>query len=224
MADTTDNAGQNSEPASPSDSALSIRRKSRQNVDGSSTLFAGYARVSLATGVQDTARQVAELEAAGATRVWTDEVSGLSARKPGLEDLMSHLREGDALMCVELSRLGRDTKGVLALAEELRERGVALRVLNLGLDTSTPTGLMLLTILAAVNRLEVDLIRERTKSGLAQARRDGKRLGRPPALSAAQIEEARRMVAEGRSIVGTARVLGCSERTVRRAVTSGDDS
>lgn len=206
---------QNPAPEGTSDTPPSAKPSTR-----TSGVTFGYARVSLDDGSQDPARQVSELEAAGADRIFTDRVSGLRAHKPELEKLLSHLREGDCVMCTELSRLGRDVRGTLELVDRLEERGVALRVLNLGLDTSTPTGRVVLTVLVAVSRLEVDLLRERTKSGLAEARRQGVRLGRPPALSQAQVREVKRMWKVGRAAQEIADVFGVSRRTIERAVGS----
>jgi len=99
----------------------------------------------------------------------------------------------------------------------LEQSGVSLRVLNLGLDTCAPSGRLLVTVLAAVARLEVDLLSERTRSGLAHARKSGTVLGRPRVLTPAQMTEAKRMAKHlsPREIGG---VLGCSERTIRRVI------
>ena len=178
----------------------------------------GYARVSRADQVLD--RQVDALTAAGCGRVFRDHgISGaVSASRPGLDECLAYLRAGDTLVVAELSRLGRNTRNLLNLVEQLDERGVSLRILNLGLDTSTPTGRLILTILAAVSAMERDLLIERTLDGLAAARARGRRGGRPRALSDEQVALVREWHADGRSQVAIARLLSTSPRTVARAL------
>lgn len=176
----------------------------------------GYARVS--TGGQDAARQVTELREAGCDEVFTDTASGTRSAvdRPGLADLLSRLRKGDRLMVVELSRLGRRTKDVLALVEDLDAKGVGLVIQNLGVDTATPSGRMVLSVVAAIAQMEQEDLSRRTKSGLAEARRQGRVGGRPRAMTDAQVDHARRQVAAGVSFAEVARLLRVSERTVRR--------
>ncbi len=93
-----------------------------------------------------------------------------------------------------------------------------LVVLDQGIDTSTPAGRLLFNVLAAIGEFEGDLIRERTKAGLAAARRRGRHPGRPKALDARQASRARRMASSGRSVREVAEVLGCSPNTAHRAI------
>lgn len=173
----------------------------------------------MSTRDQDLGRQHHELEVAGCARTFEDHgISGAAMSRPGLDAALAFLRPGDSLTVISLDRLGRDTAGVLALVEELEARGVGLRILGLGLDTATPTGRLVLSILAAVAAMERELIRERVRSGLAEARRRGRVGGRPPALSEAQQDLARRLRAEGRTYAAIADLLGCSTRTVLRVV------
>lgn len=135
--------------------------------------------------------------------------------------LLDHARPGDRIVIAELSRAGRRTRDLLAWVEDLDARGVGLVILNLGVDTATPGGRLVLTIMAALAEMERALLVERTKDGLAAARRRGRAGGRPRALTDEQVALARHLVASGHSLAETTRLLGgvCSERTIRRVVT-----
>lgn len=154
----------------------------------------GYARVS--SEVQDLRRQVDELTAAGCDRIIEEKASGKhGAKRPKWDELVDAdaglLRSGDRLTVVELSRLGRSTTQLTALLRDLKERGVGLRILNLGIDTSTPAGELIFTIVAAVGQMERDLIAERTKSALDAKRRRGERIGgRKPSHTPEQVARA----------------------------------
>lgn len=137
----------------------------------------GYARVS--TGDQDLGRQLDELTAAGCERIWSEAASGKrGADRPEWDAALSHLRTGDTLVVVELSRLGRNAGDLARLAEQMDDQQIALRILNLGLDTSTPAGRLVYSIIAAVAQMERELLVERTVSGLKAARARGRVGGR----------------------------------------------
>ena len=180
----------------------------------------GYARVSREDS-QSLDRQIFECTQAGATRVFTDQLSGGRATesRPGFVDAVSHLRANDVLVVVELSRLSRSLSDLMQTVDQLVERGVVVRVLNLGdFDNRSPTSRLLWSILGAVAELERSLIRERTVSRLEQAKRSGVQLGRRPSLDALGIRTARSMRASGASVVEVGHALGVSERTVRRVL------
>lgn len=180
----------------------------------------GYARVSRGDS-QSLDRQIFECTQVGATRVFTDQLSGGRATesRPGFADAVSHLRAHDILVVVELSRLSRSLTDLMGTVDQLVERGVVIRVLNLGdFDNRSPTSRLLWSILGAVAEMERSMIRERTLSGLEQARRSGVQLGRRPSLDALGVRTARSMRASGASVVQVGQALGVSERTVRRAI------
>jgi len=180
----------------------------------------GYARVS--TGDQILDRQLTELTEAGCSRIFSDHgVSGSKMARPGLTEALDYLRSGDTLVVVELSRLGRNTEGVLALCRDLEQRGVGLRILGLGVDTSTPTGRLVLTLLAAVSEMERELIRERVLSGMAEAKRQGRTGGRPRALTDAQRAVALQQHAAGSTPAEIASLFGCSRRSIERVIAAG---
>lgn len=176
----------------------------------------GYARVS--TVEQNLDLQIEALEAAGAVRIFADKgVSGTLASRPQLDAALNYLREGDVLLVWKLDRFGRSTRNVLALLEQLRDRGVEFRSLTEGLDTSGPMGQAMVTIMAAFAELERNLLVERTKAGLAVARKQGRLGGRPRALTAKKAAMARFLYDGGqhtaREIAATLQV---SEATLYR--------
>ena len=121
-------------------------------------------------------------------------------------------------MVVRLDRLARSLAHMAALGEELRALDVELVSLTEGIDTATPTGRALFGMSGVFAQLEADLIRERTKAGVAAARRRGKRVGRPPVLDARQRARVLRLRASGKSLREVARLVGCGVGTVRRAL------
>src|SRR5262249_58786813 len=135
-----------------------------------------------------------------------------------LHSLVSSLAQGDALAVTEVSRLGRTTAEVLLLADGLRERGVSLRILNLGIDTSTPAGGLVLTMMAGMARFERQLLRERQRRGIAAARSRGKHLGRPPLLTPGHAEIAIRRLLAKDTLAMIAAEWRVSVRTVSRLV------
>ncbi|MDP3953190.1 recombinase family protein [Microbacterium sp.] len=181
---------------------------------GSGTLV-GYARVSTADQVID--RQLDALAEAGCSKIFTDHgVSGTRATRPGLADALGYLRPGDTLVVQSLDRLGRRTADLLQLVESLEGRGVAFRILNLGLDTATPSGRLVLVVMAALAEMEREVLAERVRDGLAAARARGRRGGRPASLTAEQVEHLCVLAEGGHSAAAIARILGTSDRTVRR--------
>jgi len=147
-------------------------------------------------------------------------VSGAKAKRPALDEMLAavHRREVDLVVCVKLDRLARSVRHLTEMAAEFDALGIDLVVLDQAIDTSTPTGRLLFHVLAAIGEFELDLIRERTKAGLAAARRRGKRLGRPPRLDARARRRVKRLRVAGNSIRQIASAVGCSPATIVRAL------
>lgn len=186
-----------------------------------SRIFA-YCRVS--TGDQTTDNQVREIEAAGfriePKRAVTETVSGSTPamEREGFARLLDRLEEGDVLIVTKLDRLGRNAMDVRATVERLASDGVRVHCLALGgVDLTSPAGKMTMGVINAVAEFERDLLIERTQSGLARAKSEGKRLGRPPALSSGQQEAIRARRAQGVSLGVLAKEYGVSRAAIQRA-------
>ncbi|HVJ52420.1 MAG TPA: recombinase family protein [Aliidongia sp.] len=177
----------------------------------------GYARVS--TDDQDVALQVDALVGAGVSteNVYVDRISGSKAARPGLDLMMKSIRPGDVIVIWRLDRLGRSVIHLAQLAESLRELGVGLRSLTDGVDTSTATGRLVYGLLATLAEFERETIRERVRAGMAAAKRRGGLIGRRRSLTAAQVEHARELRADGKSYAEIGALLGVDRSTVWRA-------
>jgi len=185
------------------------------------TKLIGYARVS--TRPQSTDRQEADLLVAGVRRddLYIDQgVSGARASRQQFDRALRALEAGDTLVITTLDRLGRSTQNMLDLAQELRGRGAGLRVLNLGggdVNTSTPMGSMLFTVMAALAQMEHDIKRERIIDSISKRRAAGKDLGgRPRRVTDSQIRSAVRLVDGGEPAAQVARDLVMSRATFYR--------
>lgn len=184
----------------------------------------GYARVS--TGHQSLDQQVDALTAAGVdtARVYSDKLSGTSTReqRAGLTALLDYAREGDSIVVVGIDRLGRNAAEVMSTIRTLGERGIVLRSLREGIDTSNATGRMVAGVLASLAELETELGRERRSAAREARRARGQAIGRPKALDPQKAALAQRMHAAGESATTIAATLRVSRATVYRALATPD--
>ncbi|NOC47705.1 recombinase family protein [Ruegeria sp. HKCCD7559] len=179
-------------------------------------MIIGYARVS--TDDQSLDSQMDALSGAGAEKVFADRISGSKRARPELDKMLEQLRDGDVVTVTKYDRLARSLKDLLEIVETLRERGAGFRSLAEDIDTTTPAGRLVFHVFASIAQFERERISERTREGLASARKRGRIGGRPPALTADQKNEVRRMRdVESRAVSEIARLFKVSERTVRRA-------
>lgn len=182
----------------------------------------GYCRVSTQEQLGSLAAQQAALEAAGCERIFTDVVSGARADRPGLTHAMDITRPGDQLVVTRLDRLGRSTLDTLRTIRDLDNHGVRIVAQDLDLDTGTPAGRLVVTVLAALAEWERDTLRERTRDGLAHARSQGRVGGRPRALTGQAADAALAALRGGMSVADVARVHGVSRWTVARLRADAD--
>ena len=175
----------------------------------------GYARVSRADMTEN--RQTDRLGEI-CERVYVEKVSGAGKARPVFDKVLAGLRAGDTLCVLDLDRAFRSSIDALQTMESLQARGINLRILNINLDLSTEFGEVIFGILAALAQFERKMIVRRTKEGMEAARKAGKRIGRPRALTEGQAREVRRAVSERRlSRDEAARRYGVSQSTVWRA-------
>jgi len=142
----------------------------------------------------------------------------MTARRPKLDELLDYAREGDVIVVVDLSRLGRSIRQLVILADDQRQRGVHLRSLTQGIDTSAPQGGLLLGLFAALAEMERKVLVSRTLDGLAVARARGRVGGRPTSMPPERLEAAQAMLAAGVTKASVARSLGVSRTTIYRAL------
>lgn len=179
----------------------------------------GYARVS--TTEQNLDLQLNALRTAGAERVFSDQgVSGSKTERPQLAAVLDHLRAGDTLTVWKLDRLGRNTRHVLEVIEELESRGVGFRSLTEAIDTTGPMGKAMLTIMAAFAQLERDTIIERTRAGLAAAAENNRHGGRPRKVDDSTAAKVHELKAKGINATDIGKMLGVSRATVYRYLAS----
>jgi DNA invertase Pin-like site-specific DNA recombinase len=175
----------------------------------------GYARVS--TDDQNARLQIDALEAAGCVKVFTDTASGSVANRPELGRMLDQLRPGDIVVVWRLDRLGRSLKNLIALVEDLAEKGVGFRSLSESINTTTANGKLFFSIMGALAEFERDLVRERTLAGLAAARARGRVGGRPPVMTADKVKVARQMYdSKQHTVESIAKTLGVSRKTIYR--------
>jgi DNA invertase Pin-like site-specific DNA recombinase len=175
----------------------------------------GYARVS--TDEQNLSLQHDALEAAGCDVIYQDEgISGIAIARDGLTQAFSAVGAGDTLVVWKLDRLGRSLGFLCELVEQLGKRGSGFQSLTDGIDTTTNSGKLVFHIMGTLAEFERDLIRERTRAGMKAAKKRGKHVGRPKALSPAQIQHMRELLAAGKTQREVAELLGVSANTVGR--------
>lgn len=171
----------------------------------------GYARVSTVGQSLDTQLQAL----AECSTIFQEKVSGARDDRPQLAQLLNFVREGDVVLVTKLDRLARNTRHLLEISEYLQSKRVALRILNLGINTSTPTGKLMLTMIGAIATFERELMLERQAEGIELAKQRGVYKGRKP-TAMAKGNEVLALLARGLTKAETARQAGISVSSVQR--------
>lgn len=174
----------------------------------------GYARVS--TKNQSLTPQHVALLAVGVDELVDEKASGTFTARPALDALLARLQHGDTLVVVRLDRLGRSLPHLVGTVEQLNARGITVRSLHESIDTSSANGRLLLSLFGALAQFERDLISERTKAGIAAARRAGRAPGRPTVMTPNKLQAAQVMRTQGLSYQHIAEALDISRATVVR--------
>lgn len=178
----------------------------------------GYARVS--TADQSNCPQLDALRQAGCETFYEEIASGSRRDRPQLENALRALRKGDTLAVWRLDRLGRSLVDLVEIITGLEQRGVEFESLTEGIDTTSATGRLVFHLFASLAEFERNLIRERTKAGLAAARARGRKGGRRPKLSDGQVRKAKAMLQDpDLTKMEVARFLGVSRVTLNKALT-----
>ncbi|MEJ1091955.1 recombinase family protein [Microbacterium istanbulense] len=177
----------------------------------------GYLRVS--TGKQDEALQHEALDTAGVlkrNRYVDHGVSGAKTSRPALDALLADLQPGDSIVVYRLDRLGRSALHIAQLLADLTERGIYIESIADGLNSSTPMGRAMLQMASIFAEMERNIIAERTTAGLAAAKAQGRKGGRPKVTDSAKARKAQTLRDSGESVPEIARTLGISVATVYR--------
>ena len=176
----------------------------------------GYARVS--TEQQNLDRQIDALSKYGIDELFTEKMTGTKKDRPALENVRLRARAGDVIVIESLSRLGRSTKDLLSLVAEFDKAEIQLVSLKESIDTKTPTGKLLLTVLSAISQFERDLTVQRTTEGLQAARARGRKGGRPRADAKAVDKAVKLYDAQTHSIREITTITGISQATLYREI------
>ena len=178
----------------------------------------GYARVS--TEEQNLDLQIEALKATGCEEIFEDRgISGAAIERPGLAAAIRQADNGDVLVVWKLDRLGRSLPHLIEVINGLRKSGIGFRSLQEQIDTTSAGGRFYFHMLGALAEFERELISERTKAGMASARRRGKHIGRPRKLTAQQVTHARKVIESGdETRAAVAALFGVDVATLRRAM------
>jgi DNA invertase Pin-like site-specific DNA recombinase len=178
-------------------------------------MLIGYARVS--SKEQNLDLQTDALRKAGCERIFTDEISGLKKNRPGLDEALRQLRDNeDTFIVWKLDRLGRSVKGVITLIEDFEKRGIHFTSLTEGIETTTPAGRFFFHIMISLAQMERELLVERTKAGIAAARKRGKTPGRKRKMTSSKISMAIQSLRKGIPVKEVAESLHISVPTLYR--------
>ncbi len=177
----------------------------------------GYARVS--TDDQNLDLQRDALTRAGCSSIYEETASGKSSTRPELEHCLRALRAGDTLVVWRLDRLGRSLSDLVKIVAELEHRGIGFESLQEKIETGSASGKLQFHVFAALAEFERNLIRERTRAGLAAARARGRKGGRKPALDAKQIREIKALLRDPDiQVADVAKRYGVSRTTIYKHV------
>ncbi|PYF13159.1 DNA invertase Pin-like site-specific DNA recombinase [Rhodobacter viridis] len=184
-------------------------------------MLIGYARTSTLDQKAGLDAQRRDLDAVGCKRIFVEQVSSVDVvSRAQLAEALAFAREGDTLVVTKLDRLARSVAHLVGILGQLEAKGVALRILSMGIDTATPTGKLMLTILGGVAEFEREIMLERQREGIAKAKAEGKYKGRAP-TARAKADEVLRLHAEGIGGTEIAKRLGIGRASVYRILGDG---
>ena len=179
-------------------------------------MIVGYARTSTVEQTAGFEAQQAELQRAGCERIFKEQVSSVDvAARDKLAEAVQFVRSGDVFVVTKLDRLARSMAHLMQITAELECKGVSLRILNLGVDTGTPTGKLILTVLGGIAQFEREIMLERQREGIAKAKREGKFKGRKP-TARAKTDDVHELRKVGIGATEIARRLGIGRNSVYR--------
>lgn len=179
-------------------------------------MLVGYARTSSLEQEAGLEAQLRDLRQLGCEKIFREQVSAIGTRGQ-LDAAIEFCRDGDTLVVTKLDRLARSVRHMWEVLDRVRSKGAAVRIENLGIDTGTPTGKLMLNILGGVAEFEREMMLERQREGIAKAKTEGRYRGRKPTAQA-RTGEVLALRAEGQSMASIARALGIGKGSVVRAI------
>ena len=182
-------------------------------------MIVGYARTSTVEQRAGLDGQLRDLKAVGAEKIFAEQVSSV-AKRDQLEAALEFVREGDTLIVTKLDRLARSVKDLMELVDRINAKRAALRILDMNMDTATPTGRLMLTVLGGVAEFERLIMLERQREGIAQAKAEGRYAGRKPTQRAKR-DEIQALMADGIGPAEIGRRLGMARSSVYRIAKGG---
>jgi DNA invertase Pin-like site-specific DNA recombinase len=177
-------------------------------------MLVGYARTSTLEQVAGFEAQIRDLKTLGCEKIFREQASSVGKRAQ-LDEALDWARDGDTLVVTKLDRLARSVMHLGEIVAKLRRKGVALRILDLGIDTDSPTGELVLNLMGSIAQFERSMMLERQREGIAKAKAEGRYRGRKP-TARAKSAEVHALKAEGVSLSEIARRLGIGKASVHR--------
>ncbi len=175
----------------------------------------GYGRTSTAEQRAGLAAQERDLVAAGCQKIWVEQLSARAKERPQLDAALDFARDGDEFVVAKPDRLARSLEDLLAIERQLRDKGVVLTILSINLNTSDPTGRLVLQVMGAIAEFERALMLERQREGIADARAKGRYKGRKP-TARAKAADVHALAAQDVPKTKISEQLGISRASVHR--------
>ena len=177
----------------------------------------GYARTSTAEQKAGLEAQLRDLKAAGAGKIFSEQLSSVDAKRAQLDAAIDFCREGDVLLCTKLDRLARSVADLVKLEERLKAKGASICIMDPAMDTGTPNGRLMFNVIAAIAQFEREVMLARQREGIAKAKSEGKYKGRAP-TARAKSGEVLSLLQSGVRATDVAKQLGIGRRSVYRIV------
>ena len=181
-------------------------------------MIVGYARTSTVEQEAGFDAQLRALKEAGAEKVFQEQVSSVQQRAE-LMRALDFVREGDVFLVTKLDRLARSVEHLISIVDTLERKKVTLRIQNLNLDTSTPTGKLMLNVMGSIAQFEREIMLERQREGIAKAKAEGKYKGRAP-TARIKADRVRELKANGMTVAAIAKELKISVRSTWRILSA----
>jgi DNA invertase Pin-like site-specific DNA recombinase len=190
-----------------------------QEVIGKKWMLVGYARTSTIEQQAGFDGQFRDLKNAGCEKVFSEQVSSVNANRPELERTIDFVREGDILVVTRLDRLARSVADLNHIVGRLHQKTVGLKILDMAIDTTTPTGRLLMNLVGSIAQFEREIMLARQREGIAKAKADNKYKGRAP-TARRQTASILAMVRDGRKASDIAKELGIGQSSVYRILSN----